>query len=84
MKNVGKTPLSVEDLENYRSKEKDRELIIEKNKKVKKKHLEEAVPVLEPIEENSDGSIFINKIFNNFTYKYFFLDINNEIYIFFF
>lgn len=47
--NVGRFILSEEELEEYRVKEKERDAIIERNKKVKKKGTEEVVPFLEPI-----------------------------------
>lgn len=47
--NIGKFLLSPEELEEYRNKERDRDAVVERNKKVKKKGTEEVVPVLEPI-----------------------------------
>lgn len=41
--------MTAEEVEEYRAKEKERDAIIERNKKVKKKGTEEPVPVLEPI-----------------------------------
>ncbi|KAM3127588.1 hypothetical protein pb186bvf_020293 [Paramecium bursaria] len=49
--NLGKFLLSPEELEDYRNKEKERDAIIERNKKVKKKGTEEIVPVLEPLQQ---------------------------------
>lgn len=41
--------MSEEELEEYRNKEKERDAVVERNKKVKKKGTEEPIPFLEPI-----------------------------------
>lgn len=41
--------MTQEEVDEYRVKEKERDAIIERNKKVKKKGTEEIVPLLEPI-----------------------------------
>eukprot|EP01017_Pseudomicrothorax_dubius_P002893 TRINITY_DN10263_c0_g1_i4.p2 TRINITY_DN10263_c0_g1~~TRINITY_DN10263_c0_g1_i4.p2 ORF type:complete len:150 (-),score=44.70 TRINITY_DN10263_c0_g1_i4:37-486(-) len=57
---IGRKPMSAEELEAYRNKEKDREAIIEKNKKAKaKRQAEEPVPYLDPIEQSEDGRWYI-------------------------
>jgi hypothetical protein len=73
---IGKIPMSQEDIENHNKKLKDRDAIIEKNKKLKiQKKPEEPLPVI-PDVENIDGHFFImkntklrnlNLIQNNFT-----------------
>ncbi|CAD8065547.1 unnamed protein product [Paramecium primaurelia] len=51
MQNVGKFLMSQDEYDDYRIKEKERDQIIERNKKVKKKGTEEVVPVLETIQQ---------------------------------
>ncbi|CAD8075052.1 unnamed protein product [Paramecium sonneborni] len=51
MQNVGKFLMTQEEYDEYRIKEKERDQIIERNKKVKKKGTEEIVPVLETIQQ---------------------------------
>ena len=41
--------MTQEEYDDYKNKEKERDAIIERNKKVKKKGTEEPVPTLEPI-----------------------------------
>lgn len=41
--------MSNEEYEEYKVKEKERDAVVERNKKVKKKGTEELVPVLEPV-----------------------------------
>jgi hypothetical protein len=48
--NVGKFLMTAEEVEEYRGREKERDAIIERNKKAKqKKQAEEPVPVMDPI-----------------------------------
>lgn len=47
--NIGKFLLSNEEYEEYKMKEKERDAVVDRNKKVKKKGTEELVPVLEPV-----------------------------------
>ncbi|CAD8080635.1 unnamed protein product [Paramecium primaurelia] len=49
--NIGRFQMSQEEYDEYKTKEKEREAIIERNKKVKKKGTEEPVPFLEPIQQ---------------------------------
>jgi hypothetical protein len=58
---IGKIPMTTEDIENHNKKLKDRDAIIEKNKKLKiQKKPEEALPVIPDI-ENIDGKFFFVK-----------------------
>ena len=56
MTNLGRHPLSNEEYEEYQAKEKQREAIMERNKKIKKKEHHEALPFLDPIQPIGDGS----------------------------
>ncbi|CAK87477.1 unnamed protein product (macronuclear) [Paramecium tetraurelia] len=49
--NIGRFQMSQEEYEEYKTKEKERDAIIERNKKVKKKGTEEPVPFLESIQQ---------------------------------
>lgn len=56
MTNLGRHPLSNEEYEEYQAKEKQREAIMERNKKIKKKEHHEPLPFLDPIQPIGDGS----------------------------
>jgi len=60
--NIGKKPLNNEKYEEYLLKEKQKEAILERNKKIKKKENQEPVPFLDPIQQMAEGS-------NNFFIK---------------
>jgi hypothetical protein len=73
---IGKIPMTQEDVESHNKKLKDRDLIIEKNKKLKiQKKPEEPLPVVQDV-ENIEGKFYVmkntklknlNLIQNNFT-----------------
>ncbi len=58
---MGKFPLSNEEYEEYLIKDKQREAILERNKKIKKKENQEPVPFLDPIQQISEGSTTLLK-----------------------
>lgn len=61
LQNIGKFLLSEEELEAYRSKEKERDAIVARNAKSKNKTQVEAVPQLDPVSQNNDGTYSILK-----------------------
>lgn len=64
MNNLGRKPLSNEEYEEYLFKDKQKEVIIERNKKIKKKENQEPIPYLDPIQQISEGSNYsLNKTF---------------------
>ena len=68
--NIGKKPLSNEEYEEYLIKEKQKEAILERNKKIKKKENQEPIPFLDPIQQMAEGSIIFSiKFLNNHNLK---------------
>jgi len=63
LENIGKFPMTLEEVEEYRQKEKERELAIQKNQKNKGKkgYVEEPVQFLHPILQINEGNWVMSK-----------------------